>query len=99
MRQCFRVGQIVHRDEVEIAYAVVLRCANYLAPNASEPIDAYPCCHSTYSSWLKPVATRVGTAESHVADYPRAGIVKHLGAGVESCCRRYHVIDNYYVRA
>ena len=71
VRQRLRVSKIVHRDEFQIGDAVVLCRAHNLPPNASKSVDTYPCCHSFSSIRLKPVATGVRAAESHVTDYPR----------------------------
>src|SRR6202022_4826858 len=70
----------------------------HLPADSSEPVDAYPYCHSLSSIWLKPVSACMSPAKSHVTDDPRAGAVQHLCALVERCPGRDDVIYQHDVR-
>src|SRR6202163_2274547 len=99
MRQRLRIGEVVHRNEVEIGDALDLRRANDLTTNASKAVDTNPCCHSVSSVRLKPIPTRMSSAECHVTDYPGTRLVEHLRAGIESRGCSDHVVDQNDVSA
>ena len=40
VRERFRIGEIVHRDEVDVRHSLLLRRAKHLTPDAAEPVDA-----------------------------------------------------------
>ncbi len=98
MRECFGVGEIVHRDKVEVGDTFILRRAHDLAANPSKSVDADPCCHSINSVRLEPVTTGVGPAESHIADYPCTRFVQHLRARVERRGGGHYIIDDHDMR-
>src|SRR3954464_15744626 len=98
MREGFCVGEIVHRDKIEIGDTLFFRGPQHLPSDTPESVDSYPCCHSLSSSRLKPVATCVRTAKGHVANDSRSGFVKNLRAFVERRRGRDDVVYYYNMR-
>src|SRR5690349_12773876 len=99
MGESLGIGEIVDGHEIEVGNPGVLRRAHHLSSNPSKSVDAYPYCHSVCSPRLKPIATRVGTAESHVRNYSSTCVVKHLRTAIQRRRRRHHIVDDQDVRA
>src|SRR6266550_137718 len=72
--------------------------APHLTSNSSKPVDAKPRRHSVHSIRLKPVAARMGPAESHVTDYSCARSIQNLRAAIERRRGRHDIIHHYDVR-